>query len=75
MKKHWFKPFGWIYMPTSWRGFVFTTALAVFCLNVFLAVDMDSHSVADTMYGVFPYVVPAVGIWLWVAGKTSKQGK
>ena len=31
---------------------------------------------ADTMYGgMFPYVVPAFGIWLWVASKTSKQGK
>jgi hypothetical protein len=32
----------------------------VFCVQVFVAVDRQSHSVSDTLYGVFPYVVPAL---------------
>lgn len=28
---------------------------AIFCVNVFLAIDRHSHSVSDTLYGVFPY--------------------
>ncbi|MGO8817164.1 MAG: hypothetical protein ACLQVG_21180 [Terriglobia bacterium] len=43
----------------------------VFCLQVFVAVDRHSHSVSDTFYGIFPYVVPALGILGWLASKTS----
>jgi len=44
---------------------------AVFCGQVFLAVDRHSHSVSDTLYGVFPYVVLCLMLLNWVASKTS----
>jgi hypothetical protein len=43
---------------------------AVFCVQVFIAVDRHSHSASDTLYGIFPFVVPCLILLNWVAGKT-----
>jgi hypothetical protein len=43
----------------------------VFSIQVFLAVDRASHSVSDTFYGIFPYLVPCWMLTYWVASKTS----
>ena len=71
MKSKWFKPWGWIYRPISWQGIVIVVLVLAFCVQVFLAVDRQSHSVSDTLYGIFPYVVPALIVLNWVASKTS----
>jgi hypothetical protein len=68
---HWFKPWGWIHRPDSIAGTLVTLAAAAFCVNVFIAVDRHSHSVSDTMYGIFPFVVPTLILLEWVASKTS----
>ena len=44
-------------------------------LCVFLAVDRHSHSVTDTLYGLFPYVVPSLMVLNWVASRTAGSGK
>jgi hypothetical protein len=44
---------------------------AAFCVQVFAAVDRQSHSVSDTLYGVFPYIVPTLMLLNWVASKAS----
>ena len=73
MKKYWFQPWGWIYRPVSVAGW-FTMLLAlIFCVQVFLAVDRHSHSVSDTLYGIFPYVVPCIMLLNWLALKTSPR--
>ena len=73
MKFKWFKPWGWIYRPVSWQGvFVVLLALA-FCVQVFIAVDQQSHSVSDTLYGIFPYVVPCLILLNWFASKSSNE--
>jgi hypothetical protein len=67
----WFKPWGWIYRPVSvagWLAMLFTLA---FCVQVFIAVDRHSHSASDTLYGIFPFVVPAMMMLNWVASKTA----
>ena len=71
MKKSWFKELGWIYYPVSWQGVVLTIFFVLFLTQTFLAVDDTSHSVSDTLYGIFPFWVPAVFVWLWIASKTS----
>jgi hypothetical protein len=48
---------------------------AVSCVQVFLAVDRRSHSASDTLYGVFPFVVPCLMLLNWVASKTSAGGE
>jgi hypothetical protein len=70
MKKPWFKRWGWFHLPTSVSGAVVVIAAAAFCINVFLAIDRHSHSVSDTLYGVFPYLVCTFLLVDWVAGRT-----
>ena len=71
MKPGWFKSWGWIYRPNSWQGVLIVLLTLAFCVQVFFAVDRNSHSVSDTLYGIFPYVVPAFMLLNWVATKTS----
>jgi hypothetical protein len=73
MTRRWFKPWGWIYRPSSWQGVVLVLLAAGFCLRVFVAVDRHSHSVSDTLFGVFPFIVPSVMLLNWVASKTSPR--
>jgi len=71
MKKPWFREWGWVYYPISWQGVVLIVLILAFCVQVFLAIDRNSHSVSDTLYGVLPYIVPSILVLLWVASKTS----
>jgi hypothetical protein len=73
MTRVWFKPWGWVYRPVSWQAAVLIGLALVFCIQVFVAVDRHSHSVSDTFYGVFPFVVPCLMLLNWVASKTSRQ--
>ena len=73
MKRAWFRPWGWVYYPVSWQGVVLVLLTLIFCAQVFVAVDSRSHSVSDTLYGIFPYVVPSLLVLLWIAGRTSEQ--
>ncbi len=71
--RSWFKPWGWLYRPNSVEGVLLVVLAAVFCVQVFVAVDRHSHSASDTLYGIFPYVVPCMGILLWIASKTAPK--
>jgi len=42
----------------------------LFCLQVFLAVDRHSHSVSDTLYGIFPFFVCCFFLVDWVGART-----
>ena len=69
--RHWFRPVGWVYRPASLPGVVITALALVFCAQVFVAVDRRAHSVSDTLYGVFPFIVPALMVLNWIASKSS----
>jgi hypothetical protein len=69
--RRWFAPWGWIYRPNSLEGVLLVLVALAFCVQVFVAVDRHSQSVSDTLYGVFPFVVPALMVLNWVAGKTA----
>ncbi|MBI1925380.1 hypothetical protein HYR99_14155 [Candidatus Poribacteria bacterium] len=73
MKKYWFQPWGWIYRPVSVAGWFAVLLALIFCVQVFLAVDRHSHSVSDTLYGIFPYVVLCIMLLNWLASKTSPR--
>lgn len=70
MRRGWFRAWGWIYYPVSLGGSILTLLLVIFLLTVFRAVDSHSHSVSDTLYGIFPYWAPALLGWLWIASKS-----
>jgi len=72
MSTKWFESWGWVYRPVSWQGVVLILLTVAFCANVFVAIDRNSHSVSDTLYGVFPYVVCSLGVLNWIAGKSSR---
>ncbi len=73
MKHYWFERFGWIYRPVSWQGAAVALLAIAFCVQVFLAIDRRSHSVSDTLYGVFPYFVSCFLLFLWVGSNTSPK--
>lgn len=73
MKLHWFRTWGWIYRPTSVIGFVLVVLALIFCAQVFVAIDRNSHSVSDTLYGIFPYFTCCFILLYWVASKTSAK--
>lgn len=67
----WFRQWGWIHRPASWQGAVLCALALVFCVQVFVAIDRHSHSGSDTLYGIFPFVVPCLMVLNWIASKTS----
>ena len=75
MPRRWFTRWGWVHRPVSWQGWLLAFMVLAFCVQVFVAVDRSSHSVSDTLYGIFPYFVPALMLLEWVASNTSGQRK
>ena len=73
MKAQWFRRLGWFYVPISVPGAVITLMALVFCVQVFMAVDHKSHSVSDTLYGVFPFFVCAFLLFDWIAGRSNRH--
>jgi hypothetical protein len=62
MKTTWFRKKGIFFVPISIVGIFLYLFTIAFCINVFLAVDRNSHSNSDTLYGVFPFFVSAFTI-------------
>lgn len=75
MEKHWFRKTGIIFVPISIIGVVLYVLTLAFCVNVFMAVDQSSHSVSDTLYGIFPFFVGAFTILFWIASNNCKEKK
>ncbi|MBI3963424.1 MAG: hypothetical protein HY341_00325 [Candidatus Kerfeldbacteria bacterium] len=71
MRRPWFTPFHWIALPASWEGWLVALMTTLVCVQIFIGIDQRSHSVSDTLYNAFPYIVPMIGIYLWIASKTS----
>jgi hypothetical protein len=74
MKPIWFKRCGWFYRPTTVQGLVTIAGALAFCAKVFWAVDRKSHSVSDTIYGVYPFFVSTFFLVDWIARRTSDPG-
>mgnify|MGYP000887062207 CR=1 FL=1 len=62
----------YIYIPNSLGGYLIWLVAIVFLITVFVAIDKDSHSASDTLYGIFPYFVSTFLMIEWFASKTSK---
>lgn len=67
-----FPPWGWFFLPVAWPGWLATIMTALFCFQCFSAVDRHSHSVSDTLYGIFPFRVGAFTILGWIASHTPE---
>jgi hypothetical protein len=73
MTKVWFKRWGWFHVPVTLPGVIVTALALVFCAQVFWAVDRQSHSVSDTLYGVFPFFVCTFLMLDWIGERTSRK--
>jgi hypothetical protein len=73
MNISWFRNWGWIYRPVTIAGWLIVALCLVFCGQVFLAVDQHSHSVSDSMVGVFPYATCCFLLLNWLASKTARR--
>jgi hypothetical protein len=72
MEHAWFKRSGWLHVPVSAAGALVWLAAAAFCANVFVAVDRHSHSISDTLYGVFPFFATTFLLVDWIAARASR---
>jgi hypothetical protein len=73
MKYLWFKKIGWLYYPVSVPDAIIFVMFLVFCVQVFIAIGRHAHSGSDALYNIFPYVVPAFLVYIWMAKESSKD--
>lgn len=71
----WFKPLGLAFYPASAIGWILTLLALAFCAQIFLFVDHRSHSVTDTLYGIFPYWGPTLLALAWIADRTGGRAQ
>ena len=71
MNFHWFSRKGIFFVPSSVIAWVILLGAISYLVWTFLDIDSRSHSVSDTLYGIFPFVVPCLMLLNWVASKTS----
>ena len=73
MNDKWIARIGWFYVPVSAVGIVMWIFAALFWLTVFIAVDRHSHSVSDTLYGVFPFFTCTFLLLDWIGSRSSSS--
>jgi hypothetical protein len=71
MIMRWFRPLGPFFYPVSAIGWILTLAALAFCAHIFQFVDHRSHSVTDTLYGIFPYWGPTLLALAWIADRSG----
>ena len=71
MPARWFVPMGWLHRPVSVAGWLLTLTALAFAVQVFIAVDARSHSVSDTLYGIFPFWGVTWLAWDWIARRSA----
>lgn len=72
-KTAWFTAWRCIHLPQTWQGYLIALLAIIFCGQVFIAVESMSHSLSDTLYGMFPYVVPCFLLYEWIACMSSRD--
>jgi hypothetical protein len=68
---NWFRPVGPLFRPASIAGWLISFAALAFCIQTFVAIDRNSHSVSDTLYGIFPFWLPTLLALAWIADRTG----
>lgn len=71
MKSIWFKKTGISYVPVHPMGLLITIGAIVVDIWFFLALDIHSHSVSDTLIHFFVYFSCVAFWWKWIAESMS----
>ncbi|HSQ95789.1 MAG TPA: hypothetical protein VLM18_06840 [Croceibacterium sp.] len=45
---------------------------AIFAVTCFIAIDRHSHSVSDTLYGIYPFWGTTFLIWDWLVRRVAE---
>ncbi|MEO7364180.1 MAG: hypothetical protein ABIV43_01585 [Candidatus Saccharimonadales bacterium] len=62
-----------VHKPVTLIGFAVYVLALIFLATVVVAIDRDSHSVSDTVYGAFPYFASTFLLVEWIASKTCEK--
>ncbi len=68
---HAFTPIGPFRRPATALGWIITLMALAFAVQVFWAIDRQSHSVTDTLYGIYPFWGVTFLGWDWLARRLS----
>ncbi len=62
MKEYWFKTkkYGYGWTPANWKGWLVLIFWLVINVWLFLKIDKNSHSVSDTLIGLFPPFIASI---------------
>ncbi|MEK6909379.1 MAG: hypothetical protein AABX23_04990 [Nanoarchaeota archaeon] len=73
---HWFKSEHWTcWRPFSWQGWIVTSIYALSVLFIFFKIDVNSHSVSDTLINMtIPFIVLSL-IFIIICKKASSKRK
>ncbi len=62
----------WFYYPINLFGYLISLILLIFIIQIFIIIDLKSHSGSDTLYGFFPYLISTLVIYWWIASRLSR---
>jgi hypothetical protein len=71
MQTIWFARLGWLHRPASPAGWLITAAALAYMVQVFLAIDLHSHSVTDALHAVYPHWGVTFLGWDWIARRSA----
>ncbi len=66
-----FRTTKFIHLPISMAGYLIWFIGLAFLITVFISIDKGSHSVSDTIYGIFPFFASVFLLIEWFTSKTS----
>jgi hypothetical protein len=73
MIRRWFETWGGVYRPVAWQEYAVALLGLATSLQAFMVVDARSHSISDTLYGIFPFIILSWALVFRVASKTFTQ--
>jgi hypothetical protein len=71
MHTSWFDPFGWLHGSASLAARLITLAALAYIVQVCAEIDLRSHSVAETLYAVYPHWGVTFQGWDWIAQRSA----
>ena len=75
MGREWFKPWGWVYRPSSWQAVALSVVVVGLGVQLVAVSCSRSQSAGDLLLCAFPAVMACLVLLNWVASKTSPASR
>ena len=74
-RNYWFKAkkHGWTWAPATWQGWLILFLYIIILIIDFRTIDLDSHSVSDTLMGFIPDAIFSTIILIIICWKTGEK--